>query len=113
MERQGLPQGPQYSSNYKSYGPVVQVLRVVDEKKPAMSYIYEAMDRAKEAIQNAFKGNEDIIKNDLKVTEGLYKCTERLFANEEVHKVSHESSISKRQEAKVAIRQRTTLAPST
>ena len=44
----------------KLMGPLVHVLRLVDnEKKPAMGYIYEAMDRAKEAIQKSFKDNED------------------------------------------------------
>jgi len=36
------------------------VLRTVDhEKKPTTVYIYEVIDRAKEAIQNSFKGNEE------------------------------------------------------
>jgi len=35
--------------------PLVKVLRLVDnEKKPAMGYIYEAMDRAKETIEKSF-----------------------------------------------------------
>nr|XP_018623565.1 uncharacterized protein LOC104088053 isoform X2 [Nicotiana tomentosiformis] len=35
--------------------PLVTVLRLVDgERKPPMGYIYEAMDRAKEAIEKAF-----------------------------------------------------------
>ncbi|WOH11920.1 hypothetical protein DCAR_0831416 [Daucus carota subsp. sativus] len=39
--------------------PLVKVLRLVDgERKPAMGYIYEAMDRAKEAIQKSFNFNE-------------------------------------------------------
>ncbi|XP_052178007.1 uncharacterized protein LOC127791885 isoform X2 [Diospyros lotus] len=39
----------------KVSGPLVKVLRVVDnEDKPAMPYIYEAMDRAKEAIAKSF-----------------------------------------------------------
>lgn len=39
-------------------GPLVHVLRLVDgEKKPPMGYIYEAMDRAKEAIAKSFKEN--------------------------------------------------------
>ncbi|XP_052187694.1 uncharacterized protein LOC127798276 [Diospyros lotus] len=43
----------------KVAGPLVRVLRLVDgEKKPAMGYIYEAMDRAKEAIANSFNGDE-------------------------------------------------------
>ncbi|GKV09693.1 hypothetical protein SLEP1_g21152 [Rubroshorea leprosula] len=48
----------------KVMGPLVGVLRLVDnEKKPTMGYIYEAMDRAKEAIQKAFDGNEEKYKN--------------------------------------------------
>ncbi|XP_058003663.1 uncharacterized protein LOC110645316 [Hevea brasiliensis] len=39
----------------KISGPLVRVLRLVDgEKRPAMGYIYEAMDRAKEAIAKSF-----------------------------------------------------------
>ncbi|GER42567.1 hAT transposon superfamily [Striga asiatica] len=39
---------------------VVHVLRMVDgEKRPTMGYIYEAMDKAKEAIRDAFDGKED------------------------------------------------------
>ena len=30
--------------------PIVKVLRLVDGEKPAMAYLYEGMDRAKEAI---------------------------------------------------------------
>ena len=38
----------------KVMGPIVKVLRLVDnEKKPAMGYIYEAMERAKLAIKSA------------------------------------------------------------
>ena len=47
----------------KAMGPLVHVLRLVDnEKKPAMGYIYEAMDRAKEAIKKAFNENEEKYK---------------------------------------------------
>ncbi|XP_052208194.1 uncharacterized protein LOC127811998 [Diospyros lotus] len=43
----------------KVASPLVCVLRLVNgEKKPAMGYIYEAMDRAKEAIANSFNGDE-------------------------------------------------------
>ncbi|XP_075102898.1 uncharacterized protein LOC142177594 isoform X2 [Nicotiana tabacum] len=36
-------------------GPLVKVLRLVDgERRPPMGYLYEAMDRAKEAIQVSF-----------------------------------------------------------
>ena len=44
----------------KVAGPLVKVLRMVDgEKKPAMGYIYEAMDRAKETIAATFNKKED------------------------------------------------------
>lgn len=44
----------------KIVGPLVKVLRLVDgEKKPPMGYIYEAMDRAKEAIIASFSSNEE------------------------------------------------------
>jgi len=47
----------------KAMGPLVKVMRLVDnERKPAMGYIYEAMDRAKESIQTSFKGKEDSYK---------------------------------------------------
>ncbi|XP_019427167.1 PREDICTED: uncharacterized protein LOC109335489 [Lupinus angustifolius] len=49
----------------KVMGPLVKVLRLVDsEKKAVMSYIYEAMDKAKEAIINAFNENKykDVFK---------------------------------------------------
>lgn len=32
--------------------PIVKVLRLVDGGKPTMAYLYEAMDRAKEAIRS-------------------------------------------------------------
>nr|XP_043625480.1 uncharacterized protein LOC122596902 [Erigeron canadensis] len=39
----------------KVMSPIVKVLRLVDnEKKPAMGYIYEAMERAKLAVKAAF-----------------------------------------------------------
>ncbi|XP_020206248.1 uncharacterized protein LOC109791366 [Cajanus cajan] len=38
----------------KAMGPIVRVLRLVDnEKKPAMGYIYEAMERAKERLSRS------------------------------------------------------------
>ncbi|KAL0399788.1 UNVERIFIED_CONTAM: hypothetical protein Sradi_2322100 [Sesamum radiatum] len=57
-------------------GPLVKVLRLVDgEKKPPMGYIYEAMDRAKEAIAASFsKKNIDIIdaRWDIQLHRPLY-----------------------------------------
>ncbi|XP_057994684.1 uncharacterized protein LOC110632183 [Hevea brasiliensis] len=44
----------------KIFGSLVRVLRLVDgEKMPIMGYIYEAMDRAKEAIAKSFDENEE------------------------------------------------------
>ncbi|XP_021650225.2 uncharacterized protein LOC110642453 [Hevea brasiliensis] len=44
----------------KIFGPLVRVLKLVDgEKMPAMGYIYEAMDKAKEAITKSFGDNEE------------------------------------------------------
>ncbi|XP_039046239.1 uncharacterized protein LOC120186354 [Hibiscus syriacus] len=71
----------------KMTGPLVKVLRLVDgEKRPAMGYVYEAMDRAKEAITNSFNNVEDkykdvfaiIDKEDKEVMIGLLKCIEKL-----------------------------------
>ena len=36
--------------------PLVKVLRLVNGDKPAMGYLHEAMDRAKETIQNFYVG---------------------------------------------------------
>jgi hypothetical protein len=36
--------------------PLVKVLRLVDSDKPAMGYLYEAMDRAKEVIRAYYVG---------------------------------------------------------
>ncbi|KAG7533363.1 hypothetical protein ISN45_Aa08g009970 [Arabidopsis thaliana x Arabidopsis arenosa] len=53
-------------------GPLVKVLRLVDgEKKPAMVYIYEAVDRAKESIASTFKVDCE------EVSIGLYSTLER------------------------------------
>ena len=43
----------------KCVWPLVKVLRLVDgDVKPAMGYIYEAIDRAKEQIRDNFNGKE-------------------------------------------------------
>ena len=43
----------------KFSAPLVKVLLLVDEKiRPAMEYIYEAMDKAKETIAKSFNDNE-------------------------------------------------------
>ncbi|KAL0011329.1 hypothetical protein SO802_006437 [Lithocarpus litseifolius] len=59
----------------KVMGPLVQVLRLVDnERKPAMGYIYEAMDRAKEAIIKAFNENEERYSNIFKIIDERWEC---------------------------------------
>ncbi|GJX99382.1 hypothetical protein Tco_0356401 [Tanacetum coccineum] len=47
-------------------GPLVKVLRHVDgEQKPSMGYIYEAMNRAKKAIEEGFKFNSSKYEHDV------------------------------------------------
>ena len=59
----------------KVMGPLVQVLRLVNnERKPAMGYIYEAMDRAKEAIIKAFNENEERYSNIFKIIDKRWEC---------------------------------------
>ena len=59
----------------KVMGPLVRVLRLADnEKRPAMGYIYEAMDRAKETIQRAFNGNEDKYKEIFDIVDRRWNC---------------------------------------
>ena len=38
--------------------PLVKVLRIVDGDKNPMGFLYEAMDKAKEAIQHLYRSNE-------------------------------------------------------
>ncbi|XP_058005456.1 uncharacterized protein LOC131181417 [Hevea brasiliensis] len=57
----------------KVSGPLVHVLRLVDnEKKSAMGYIYEAMDRAKEAIANSLNGNEEKYKSIFEIIDARW-----------------------------------------
>jgi hypothetical protein len=44
--------------------PLVKVLRLVNDEKPVMGYLYEAMDKAKEAIYRCYenKGEEGLTK---------------------------------------------------
>ncbi|XP_070003147.1 uncharacterized protein [Nicotiana sylvestris] len=59
----------------KIMGPLVKVLRLADnEKNPAMRYIYEAMDRAKEAIVKAFDGNSAKYKDIFKIINERWSC---------------------------------------
>ncbi|RDX86293.1 hypothetical protein CR513_32390, partial [Mucuna pruriens] len=118
--------------------PIVRVLRLVDnEKKPAMGYIYEARDRAKEAIKKYkdifaiidkrwddqlhhplhaadyflnpkfFYSNLNI-EMDCEVLEGLYKCIDRFSENENDEFVDH---IHNELPIYKSLRKRTTMAP--
>ncbi|KAK9698038.1 hypothetical protein RND81_08G078200 [Saponaria officinalis] len=59
----------------KLTGPLVKVLRMVDgDKKPAMRYIYEAMDRAKEAIASSFGSREDEYMEAFKMIDQRWDC---------------------------------------
>ncbi|KAH1214893.1 hypothetical protein GmHk_13G036158 [Glycine max] len=73
----------------KVMAPLVKVLRLVDgERKPAMGYIYEAVDKAKETIIKSFNNNESKYKDffydntdlefDFEVTNGLFDCINKL-----------------------------------
>ncbi|XP_042000874.1 uncharacterized protein LOC121750408 isoform X2 [Salvia splendens] len=62
--------------------PLVKVLRMVDaERKPAMGYIYEAMDRCKEAISSAFNGREEKFKRVFEIIDTRW--------NDQLHKPLH------------------------
>jgi len=51
------------------------VLRLVDgERKPAMGYIYEAMDKAKEAIMKSFKNNESRYQEAFAIIDQKWNC---------------------------------------
>lgn len=55
--------------------PLVRVLRLVDsEKKPAMGYIYEAMEKAKEAIMKSFDENESKYKEVFEIIDNRWTC---------------------------------------
>ncbi|XP_050937796.1 uncharacterized protein LOC103500453 [Cucumis melo] len=54
--------------------PLVRVLRLIDgKKKPPMGYIYEAMDRAKEAIAKSFNNNEEKYKDIFIIIDRRWK----------------------------------------
>lgn len=59
----------------KLTGPLVKVLRMVDgDEKPAMGYIYEAMDRAKEAIERSFNRNESEYERAFEIIDERWNC---------------------------------------
>ena len=56
-------------------GPLVCVLRFVDgEEKLVIEYIYEAMDRAKEAIENSFNEREEKYKEIYEIIDQRWEC---------------------------------------
>ncbi|CAH1436343.1 unnamed protein product [Lactuca virosa] len=55
--------------------PLVKVLRMVDgETKPTMGYIYEAMDRAKEAIAKRFHNKKEEYKKAFQIIDQRWQC---------------------------------------
>ncbi|XP_028219434.1 uncharacterized protein LOC114401185 [Glycine soja] len=55
--------------------PLVKVLCLVDgEKKPAMGYIYETMDKAKETIIKSFNNNESKYKDVFAIIDKRWNC---------------------------------------
>ncbi|XP_015162028.1 uncharacterized protein [Solanum tuberosum] len=102
-------------------GPLIKVLRLVDrEQKPPMGYLYEAMDRAKEAIQKAFTDEYKYAKkNNLlnkEVWKGFHKCVAKLVVDEDVQdSITDEISTYKSADGlfglQTAIRQRTKKSP--
>ncbi|XP_075095242.1 uncharacterized protein LOC142173535 [Nicotiana tabacum] len=56
-------------------GPLIKIFWLVDnEKKTVMGYIYEAMDRAKEAIVKAFDRNSTKYKDIFKIIDEIWAC---------------------------------------
>ncbi|XP_070048793.1 uncharacterized protein [Nicotiana tomentosiformis] len=116
-------------------GPLVKVVRLVDgEHRPPMDYLYETMDRAKEAIQVSFSDqrkykraglvlnpelfydNEERILGDEPLWNGYYECIEKLIPEESVQdKITEQFSIYRNAEQlfgkNMAIRQRKTKSP--
>ncbi|GJR54400.1 hAT dimerization domain-containing transposase-like protein [Tanacetum coccineum] len=118
--------------------PLVSVLRMVDgERKPAMGYIYKAMQNDKDAICNSFPNRDDLYKKTIaagfylnpatfydnkkeatsdKVKDALLSCIERLSPNTDLEDdvnrelVAYETAIGHFGRA-VAIRQRKNMAP--
>jgi len=75
------------SSTYclKCVNPLVKVLRLVDgDAKPSTTYIYEAMDKAKEKIAKNFQKQETRYKKVWKITDTRW--------NLQLHKSLHAAS---------------------
>ncbi|KAF8392528.1 hypothetical protein HHK36_022871 [Tetracentron sinense] len=87
----------------KIIAPLVRVLRLVDgEKRSPMGYIYEAMDKAKEAIKEALGGQRNErrpLVSCEEVMSGLYDVIERLIPEVEIQeKISRELILYKNAE---------------
>eukprot|EP00253_Pinus_taeda_P032382 PITA_32382 len=69
--------------------PLVRVLRLVDGDKPAMGYLYEAMDRAKEGISAYYadKGDEGLEKQQV-----IWRVIDQGW-NNTLHRPIHAASI--------------------
>ncbi|XP_058775073.1 uncharacterized protein LOC131649323 [Vicia villosa] len=77
--------------------PLIRVLCMVDsDEKPAMGFIYEEMNRAKEKIRSDFKGVGSSFLNtilhyaleyviDNEVADGMYECLNRMVPDLEKH----------------------------
>ncbi|CAI9266545.1 unnamed protein product [Lactuca saligna] len=96
----------------KLIGPLVEVLRLVDgEKYPAMGYIYDVVDMAKEAIRDSFSNADDY-----KTTFQIIDQSMRLVPDQEVQdKISAELDKYRNAEGlfghPMAIKHRKTKAP--
>ncbi|XP_075504344.1 uncharacterized protein LOC142541764 [Primulina tabacum] len=123
-------------------GPLLKVLRLVDgEKRSPMGYIYETMDKAKEAIAASFNNNEEKYRGIFEIIDkrwnvqlhhplhaagyflnpefllkGLYKCIARLVRDEDLQdKITNQLDKYKKAEGlfglPMAIRQRVSKSP--
>jgi len=60
---------------HKVMAPLVHVLRLVDgERKVAIGYIYEALDKAKETIMKSFKNNESKYNDVFTIIDNRWTC---------------------------------------
>ncbi|RVW17887.1 hypothetical protein CK203_093585 [Vitis vinifera] len=79
----------------KVSGPLVRMLRLVDgEKKAPIGYIYEAMNRAKDAIVRSFNGNEEKYKEIFNIIDKRWEI--------QLHRPLHAEGDPAKQEKVVA-----------
>lgn len=66
-------QGRTFVYALKFSGPLINVLHLVyGEQEPPMDYLYEIVDRAKDAIQDSFN-NENIYRKDFEIIDNMWK----------------------------------------